>query len=54
MIQIKWLARGGQGGFTASRLLGLAAVRKNGGYAQAFPTFGPERRGGSGVRFYQD
>jgi len=45
MIQIKWLARGGQGGFTASRLLGLAAVKKSGGYAQAFPTFGPERRG---------
>lgn len=45
MIQIKWLARGGQGGFTASRLLGLAAVKHRGGYAQAFPSFGPERRG---------
>lgn len=45
MIEIKWYARGGQGGFTASRLLGLASVRFAGGYAQAFPSFGPERRG---------
>lgn len=45
MVEIKWYARGGQGGFTASRLLGLASVRFAGGYAQAFPSFGPERRG---------
>lgn len=45
MVEIKWYARGGQGGFTASKLLGLAAVRGGGLYAQAFPSFGPERRG---------
>jgi len=45
VIEIKWYARGGQGGFTASKVLGLAAVRFAGKYAQAFPSFGPERRG---------
>lgn len=45
MIQIKWFARGGQGAFTACRLMALAAVYETGGYAQAFPSFGPERRG---------
>ncbi len=45
MIEIRWHARGGQGGFTAARLLGLAASVFGGHYAQAFPSFGPERRG---------
>ncbi len=45
MIEIRWHARGGQGGFTAARLLGLAASVFGGNYAQAFPSFGPERRG---------
>lgn len=45
MIEIRWHARGGQGGFTAARLLGLAASVFGGRYAQAFPSFGPERRG---------
>ena len=45
MIQIKWYARGGQGGFTACRLMALAAVYHKDCYAQAFPSFGPERRG---------
>ena len=45
MIQIKWYARGGQGGFTACRLMALAAVKHSGSYVQAFPSFGPERRG---------
>jgi pyruvate ferredoxin oxidoreductase gamma subunit len=45
MIQIKWYARGGQGGFTACRLMALAAIYHSGLYAQAFPSFGPERRG---------
>lgn len=44
MKEIRWHGRGGQGGFTAARLLGLAAV-KSGNCAQAFPSFGPERRG---------
>ncbi|MCW2276820.1 2-oxoacid:acceptor oxidoreductase family protein [Heliophilum fasciatum] len=45
MIEVRWLGRGGQGGFTASRLLGVAAVLFENKYAQAFPSFGPERRG---------
>lgn len=45
MTEIKWYARGGQGGFTASKMLGLSAVLYDGKYAQAFPSFGPERRG---------
>ena len=44
MIQIKWFARGGQGGFTACRLMALAA-EESGSYVHAFPSFGPERRG---------
>ena len=40
-----WLGRGGQGAFTAARLLGLSAVRFAGLQAMAFPAFGPERRG---------
>lgn len=45
MIEVRWHARGGQGGFTAARLLGLAASVFGDSYAQAFPSFGPERRG---------
>ncbi|MDR0812959.1 MAG: 2-oxoacid:acceptor oxidoreductase family protein [Oscillospiraceae bacterium] len=44
MTEILWHGRGGQGAFTAARILGAAAVR-SGGYALAFPSFGPERRG---------
>ena len=44
MKEITWYGRGGQGAFTASRILGAAAMIK--GYkALAFPSFGPERRG---------
>ncbi len=46
MIEILWHGRGGQGAFTAARLLGAAfALRNDSGYALAFPSFGPERRG---------
>ncbi|MDK2823418.1 MAG: pyruvate ferredoxin oxidoreductase gamma subunit [Clostridia bacterium] len=45
MIEIRWHGRGGHGGFTAARLLGLAASVYSDNYAQAFPSFGPERRG---------
>lgn len=45
MHEIVWLGRGGQGAFTAARLLGLSAVRFAGLQAIAFPSFGPERRG---------
>jgi len=45
MIEIRWHGRGGQGSFTIARLLGMAASVHGGKYAQAFPSFGPERRG---------
>lgn len=44
MKEIRWHGRGGQGAFTASKLLGAAAILE-GKYALAFPSFGPERRG---------
>jgi pyruvate ferredoxin oxidoreductase gamma subunit len=43
--EIRWHGRGGNGAFTAARLLALAASVYGGRYAQAFPSFGPERRG---------
>jgi pyruvate ferredoxin oxidoreductase gamma subunit len=57
MVQVLWHGRGGQGAFTAARILGaayaLGATDENGRpdaskparYALAFPSFGPERRG---------
>ena len=45
MIEVRWHGRGGQGSFTAARLLGLAASVYDERFAQAFPSFGPERRG---------
>jgi len=45
MIEVRWHGRGGQGSFTIARLLGMAASVYGGHYAQAFPSFGPERRG---------
>ena len=45
MKEIRWHGRGGNGAFTAARLLGLAASVYGNRYAQAFPSFGPERRG---------
>lgn len=46
MTEILWHGRGGQGAFTAARLLGAAfALRDDVSYALAFPSFGPERRG---------
>lgn len=46
MIEIIWHGRGGQGAFTAAKLLGAAYVLGNdSSYALAFPSFGPERRG---------
>ena len=44
MIEIRWHGRGGQGAFTAAKILGAAAVSE-GSFALAFPSFGPERRG---------
>ncbi len=45
MTEIVWHGRGGQGAFTAARLLGIAASLYSGKFALSFPTFGPERRG---------
>ncbi len=46
MKEILWLGRGGQGAFTAAKLLGAAYAAKAGdAYSLAFPSFGPERRG---------
>lgn len=50
MIEIRWHGRGGQGAFTAARLLGAAAVL-DGQFALAFPSFGPERRGAPVLAF---
>jgi 2-oxoacid:acceptor oxidoreductase gamma subunit (pyruvate/2-ketoisovalerate family) len=44
MIEIRWHARAGQGAKTAAQLLAEAALR-SGKRAQAFPEYGPERRG---------
>lgn len=43
-VEIRWHARAGQGAKTAALLLAQAALR-DGKFAQAFPEFGPERRG---------
>ncbi|MCC8027599.1 MAG: 2-oxoacid:acceptor oxidoreductase family protein [Clostridium sp.] len=51
MIEIRWHGRGGQGAFTAARLLGNAVSIYGGKYALAFPTFGPERRGAPVMAF---
>ena len=45
MTEILWHGRGGQGAFTAARLLGAAASLDDAAFALAFPSFGPERRG---------
>jgi pyruvate ferredoxin oxidoreductase gamma subunit len=45
MISVRWHGRGGQGAFTAAKLLGAAFSSGKNKYALAFPSFGPERRG---------
>lgn len=45
MIEIIWHGRGGQGAFTAAKLLGAACSLDEGRCSLAFPSFGPERRG---------
>ena len=44
LVEIRWHGRGGQGAVTSAELLARAAISE-GKYAQAFPSFGPERRG---------
>jgi pyruvate ferredoxin oxidoreductase gamma subunit len=50
MIEIRLHGRGGQGAVTSAELLAQAAINE-GKYAQAFPSFGPERRGAPVVAF---
>ena len=45
MKEIIWHGRGGQGAFTAARLLGGAYSLSENTFVLAFPSFGPERRG---------
>jgi pyruvate ferredoxin oxidoreductase gamma subunit len=44
MTEIRWHARAGQGAKTAAQILALALLRSGKG-VQAFPEYGPERRG---------
>lgn len=44
MIEVRFHGRGGQGAVTSAELMAMAAIAE-GKYAQAFPSFGPERRG---------
>lgn len=50
MIEIRLHGRGGQGGVTSAELLAKAAIAE-GKFAQAFPSFGPERRGAPVMAF---
>ena len=50
LIGIRWHGRGGQGSVTSAELVARAAISE-GKYAQAFPSFGPERRGAPVLSF---
>ena len=50
LTEIRWHGRGGQGAVTSAELLARAAISE-GKYAQAFPSFGPERRGAPVLAF---
>jgi pyruvate ferredoxin oxidoreductase gamma subunit len=50
MLEIRFHGRGGQGAVTSAELIAIAAINK-GNCAQAFPSFGPERRGAPVVAF---
>ncbi len=50
MLEIRLHGRGGQGAVTSAELIAIAAINK-GNFAQAFPSFGPERRGAPVVAF---
>jgi len=50
MIEIRFHGRGGQGAVTSAELLAMAAIAE-GRHAQAFPSFGPERRGAPVVAY---
>ena len=50
MIQLRFHGRGGQGAVTSAEIVATSAINA-GKYAQAFPSFGPERRGAPVVAF---
>src|SRR5512147_339759 len=50
MIEIRFHGRGGQGAVSSAELAALAAIEE-GKFAQAFPSFGPERRGAPVMAF---
>ena len=50
LIEIRWHGRGGQGVVTSAELVAKAAINED-KYAQAFPSFGPERRGAPVMAF---
>src|SRR5512136_2810761 len=50
LLEIRWHGRGGSGAVTSAELLAKAAIGE-GKYAQAFPSFGPERRGAPVMAF---
>jgi pyruvate ferredoxin oxidoreductase gamma subunit len=50
VIEIRWHGRGGQGAVTSAELVAQAAISE-GKYAQAFPSFTPERRGAPVLAF---
>ena len=50
MIEVRFHGRGGQGAVTSAELVALTAIEE-GKYAQAFPSFGPERRGAPVLAF---
>ena len=50
MIELRIHGRGGQGAVTLAELLAQATIAQ-GKFAQAFPSFGPERRGAPVVAF---
>lgn len=50
LIEIRWHGRGGQGAVTSAELVAQAVINE-GHYAQAFPSFGPERRGAPVLAF---
>jgi len=50
MTEIRWHGRGGQGAVASAEMFATAAIEE-GKSAQAFPSFGPERRGAPVMAF---
>jgi pyruvate ferredoxin oxidoreductase gamma subunit len=50
LTEVRWHGRGGQGAVTSAEIVAQAAIIE-GRYGQAFPSFGPERRGAPVLAF---